>query len=137
MSIKLIDTSILKIFSFLLVVLVCFQGCSSDHNADDRDPGLTQPLRFSQVRAGWRDFLNPLPRPQKPQSFTLALRIPPWAVLVDDSGRPLLDKQGRPQITEPSGRTVTDLQPISSHWLVPDVHDPVPRRVLFQTRATK
>jgi DUF1680 family protein len=43
----------------------------------------------------------------------------------------------RPQLSEPSGRIITGLRPISDLWLVPDVFDPIPRRVLFQTKAIK
>jgi len=59
----------------------------------------------------------------------------PWAVLVDASGRPRLDGKGRPQVTEPSGRIVNALEPISARWLEPDVKDPIRRRVLFQTKV--
>lgn len=61
----------------------------------------------------------------------------PWAVLVDDSGRPVPDSQGRPQVTEPSGRTLNALEPISAHWLIPDVRNPVRKRVLFRIKEDK
>jgi hypothetical protein len=61
----------------------------------------------------------------------------PWALLVDGSGRPCLDSKGRPQVTEPSGRIVNALEPISARWLEPDVKNPIRRRVLFQTRLPK
>jgi DUF1680 family protein len=60
-----------------------------------------------------------------------------WAVLVDDSGRPILDAQGRPQVVEPSGRGPAALAPVSSDWLIPDVKDPTKRRILFGTKKTQ
>jgi len=81
----------------------------------------------------------------KPRSFTLALRIPswaadvsrPWAILVDDAGRPRLDAQGRPQAADPSGKVLIAMEPISSGWLIPDVKNPIRRRVLFRTRRVE
>ena len=61
----------------------------------------------------------------------------PWAVLTDASGSPRLDSEGRPQVMEPSGRMKKALEPVSAHWLVPHVKDPIRRRVLFQRKSTK
>ena len=61
----------------------------------------------------------------------------PWAVLVDATGQPVLDSEGRPQVIEPSGRTVKTLEPIGAGWLTPDVKNPARKRVLFQTKKTK
>lgn len=57
-----------------------------------------------------------------------------WAVLVDEAGRPMLDARGRPQVVGPGDRVLGRLEPISAGWLIPDVKDPVRRRVLFPTR---
>ena len=57
----------------------------------------------------------------------------PWAVLVDADGRLVLDREGRPQVVEPSGRIVKTLEPISARWLTPDVKNPARKRVLFQS----
>lgn len=59
----------------------------------------------------------------------------PWAVRVDTSGKLVLDGQGRPQASEPSGRTTNAFAPISGPWLTPDVQNPARKRVLFQTRS--
>jgi len=59
-----------------------------------------------------------------------------WAVLADAAGHPVLDRQGRPQLAEPSGRMTTGLAPISSDWQYPDVHKPRRWRVLFARKAT-
>jgi hypothetical protein len=58
----------------------------------------------------------------------------PWAVLVDRSGRPLLDVAGRPQAIDPSMRALVPLEPVSSGWLLPDAVDPVEWRILFATK---
>ena len=58
----------------------------------------------------------------------------PWAVLVDAAGQPVLNNEGRPQVIEPSGRTVKTLEPIGARWLTPDVRNPARKRVLFQTK---
>ena len=58
----------------------------------------------------------------------------PWAVLVDSSGGPHLDDNGRPQVIDPAGRILTALEPIGARWLLPDVADPLRRRVLFGTQ---
>ena len=57
-----------------------------------------------------------------------------WAVLVDAAGRPQLDAAGRPLISDPHGRVQSPLEPVSARWLLPDVKDPIRRRVLFQKR---
>ncbi len=59
----------------------------------------------------------------------------PWTLMVDASGQPCLDDQGRFQITEPGGRTICNLEPIGAGWLEPDVKDPIRRRVLFETKV--
>lgn len=56
----------------------------------------------------------------------------PWTLLVDGANQPVLDGAGRPQVTEPSGRTVNTLEPIGAKWLTPDVKNPARRRVLFK-----
>ena len=61
----------------------------------------------------------------------------PWALLADASGRPHLDGAGRPELTDPNGKTVATLEPICDHWLEPDVRDPIRRRVLFQTKVVQ
>jgi hypothetical protein len=58
----------------------------------------------------------------------------PWAVLVDAAGQPVLNNEGRPQVIEPSGRTVKTLEPIGARWLTPDVRNPARKCVLFQTK---
>jgi len=60
----------------------------------------------------------------------------PWAVVVDSSGRPSLDAQGRPRIVDPSGRLLAGLVPVSADWLIPDAKDPIRRRILFGTKRT-
>jgi DUF1680 family protein len=60
-----------------------------------------------------------------------------WALLVDDSGRPRLDAQGRPQVADPSGLLTHALEPISARWLLPDAKDPTRRRILFSTRKAR
>jgi hypothetical protein len=61
----------------------------------------------------------------------------PWAVLVDESGRPVLDGAGRPQVVEPSGRTSSALEPVGARWLTPDVKNPAHKRILFQKSESK
>jgi len=61
----------------------------------------------------------------------------PWAVLVNGSGQLVLGSSGRPQVTEPSGRTLSALEPIGADWLKPEVKDPARRRVLFLDRFVK
>jgi hypothetical protein len=51
---------------------------------------------------------------------------------VDASGRLVLDGEGRPQVSEPSGRTFNTLEPTAADWLMQDVKNPARRRVLFQ-----
>lgn len=60
-----------------------------------------------------------------------------WAVEVDDAGQPRLDARGRPQAVDPSGKIRLALEPVSSGWLVPDVKNPIPRRILFQTKRSQ
>lgn len=57
-----------------------------------------------------------------------------WSVLVEGSGRLLLDTAGRPLAVDPLGRVAIALEPVSAGWLIPDAKDPVKRRILFQTR---
>ncbi len=59
----------------------------------------------------------------------------PWAVLVDASGQPVLDPQGRPQAGDPSGHKTSAFAPVGTAWLTPDVQNPARKRVLFQTKT--
>lgn len=58
----------------------------------------------------------------------------PWSVLVDASGRPILNGEGRPQVANSSGSVTDALEPISAGWLTPDVRNPARRRVVFQMK---
>jgi DUF1680 family protein len=58
----------------------------------------------------------------------------PWTVLVNTSGQLVLGNDGRPQVTEPSGRISSALVPIGANWLSPEVKNPARNRVLFQTQ---
>jgi hypothetical protein len=58
----------------------------------------------------------------------------PWSVLADASGHPLLDAAGRPIVLDPSGLAISPLEPVSARWLLPDIKDPIRRRVLFSTK---
>jgi rhamnogalacturonyl hydrolase YesR len=61
-----------------------------------------------------------------------------WALLVRDSMIPALNGQGRPQVNDPSsGRTLSNLEPISANWLKPDVKNPARMRVLFQMKKAE
>ena len=59
-----------------------------------------------------------------------------WTVLVDKAGRPRLDAGGRPLVSDASGLGKCLLEPVSARWLLPDVKDPIRRRVLFSTRRS-
>jgi hypothetical protein len=61
----------------------------------------------------------------------------PWAVPVDGSGRLSLDSAGRPQVIEPSGRTLAVLEPVGANWLTPDVKNPARKRILFQKKESR
>ena len=61
----------------------------------------------------------------------------PWAVLVDASGRPVLDSRGRPQVVEPYDHKVMSLEPINSQWLTPDVKAPARYRILFRPEKVR
>jgi len=42
--------------------------------------------------------------------------------------------EGRPQVVEPSGRTLNALEPIAADWLMQDVKNPACKRVLYASR---
>jgi DUF1680 family protein len=84
--------------------------------------------------AGVGVFDGPLCLGLSGESADLSL---PWAVLIDGEGRPVLDDQGRPQAADPSGKIRRPLEPVSARWLIPDIKDPVKRRILFQTKRVK
>jgi DUF1680 family protein len=61
----------------------------------------------------------------------------PWSVLVDETGRPLLDAQGRPRVVGSAETLSGGLAPVAADWLIPDAKDPVRRRILFRTRRAE
>ena len=60
-----------------------------------------------------------------------------WEILTDDSGRPRLDAQGRAQVADRSGLVIHALEPVSARWLLPDVRNPMRRRILFSTKGAR
>lgn len=56
-----------------------------------------------------------------------------WILMTDDTGLPVLDTAGRPQVSDSAGIRQTWLEPVGSRWLDPDVREPLRRRILYRS----